>query len=147
MRSGFLWFVGSYGLWSVTDEFCCGVSGFYGSSGGVGLDWLWLVGLDRRDWWILDFGFGIGVGLDQLWPVGLDRSWVLDFGFWVWDWRGFGLVVADGFGLELGLLGLGCGVICNRVWWCGCGVLICVGVSFGPWWCSGSVGSWFMAGY
>ena len=71
-------------LWLVTGGFCCGVSGFCGSSGGV--------------------------GLDRLWPVGLDRSWVC----LVW-------------------VNLGCGVICNGVQWCGCRVLICVGVGFGSW--------------
>ena len=34
---------------------------YHGSGGGMGLDWLWPMGLDRS--WVLDFGFGIGVDL------------------------------------------------------------------------------------
>ena len=52
---------------------------YHRSSGGVGLDQLWPVGLDGGDWWILDFGFRIGVGC----------------GWWVW--------IGDGFWLGLRL--------------------------------------------
>ena len=75
---------------------------YHRSSGGVGLDQLWPVGLDAGDWWILDFGFGLSVGLDRLWPMGLDRSWVLDFGFGIGvDWRRSKIVVIFFFWLGL----------------------------------------------
>ena len=40
-------------------------------------------------WRLVDFVIGIGVGLDQLWLVGLDWRWVLDFGFGIGmdQWR------------------------------------------------------------
>ena len=42
------------------------------------------------------------MGLDRLWPVDLDCGdwWI--FGFWVWAQRGFGSIMANGFGSELG---------------------------------------------
>ena len=77
---------------------------YHRSSGGVGLDQLWPVGLDGGDWWILDFGFRIGVGLDRLWLVGLDRRWVL-----AWFKVGIALMVIFFFFLawfEIGIVSM-----------------------------------------
>ena len=62
---------------------------YHRSSGGVGLDQLWPVGLDGGDWWILDFGFRIGVGLDRRWvlawfKVGIALMVIFFFFFFVW---------------------------------------------------------------
>ena len=50
---------------------------YHGSGGGVGLDQLWLVGLDRGNWWVSQWRL---VGLDQWsWWV----SWWRLVDFWV----------------------------------------------------------------
>ena len=50
---------------------------YHGSGGGVGLDQLWLVGLDRGNWWVSRWRL---VGLDQWsWWV----SWWRLVDFWV----------------------------------------------------------------
>ena len=50
----------------------CGLlrSVYHGSGGGVGLDRLWLVGLDRGDWWVSGFGSVLCMWIGA---VGLDR--------------------------------------------------------------------------
>ena len=54
-----------------------GGSVYHGSGGGVGLDQLWLVGLDRGNWWVSRWRL---VGLDQWsWWV----SWWKLVDFWV----------------------------------------------------------------